>query len=432
MADEKITISWDDLQSRKVDNRLREQQAVARNREYAQMKEDALPVATAPAKPGIWTNSIFQMAVFGLVGGLLAWLAGAVVVAPLMTHLGAALDYRPGDRVESDGMLADIRQLEDARAIGKLSDEQAQGAIAEVRRAGRRNPYFQLATATELTEAQRQARARDIEAANHHALFVIDVVSFGICGMMLAMCLTAAEPLTQRKTTATVRCGAAGALLGLVGGAAAALLAQRVETFAGPGAQADRGWLSQLAIGSAEWGLMGLFLGLAPGLILRNGRKLLIGVCGGLLGGVIGGALFAPVLALTHQPQIARGLALLAIGVVAGLATGYLENAAKGGWLKVATGIIAGKQFILYRNPTYIGSAPDCQIYLFKDPKVGKRHAAIHLLPTGIEIENLPLGAPTIVNDREVGRARIKNGDRITIGSTCFHFLEKRPAAGKK
>ncbi|MDB5298391.1 MAG: hypothetical protein JWO87_54 [Phycisphaerales bacterium] len=423
MPDDKILISWDDLNSRKVEARLREQQAVARNREYAQLKEDALPVATAPAKPSIWSSSIFYMSVFGLIGGLLAWSAGAVAVAPLTSYLGAALDYRPNDRAESEALLADIRQIEAARVVGQLTDEQAQGSADEVRRAGRRNPYFRIATDVNLSEAQRQARRETVEAGARHARFVIDVVSYGVCGMMLALCLTAAEPLTQRKFAAATRSGAAGALLGLIGGAAAALLAGRVSS-AGNG---SAGWTRQLFVDSVEWGAMGLFLGLAPGLILRNGRKLLIGVAGGLIGGLIGGALFAPVQALAHQPQIARGFALVAIGVVAGLATGYIENAAKSGWLKVATGIIAGKQFILYRNPTYIGSAPDCQIYLFKDPQVGKRHAAIHLLPTGIEIENLPLGTATIVNDRPVARARIKNGDQIRIGGTCFHFQEKRP-----
>ncbi|MDB5292602.1 MAG: hypothetical protein JWL69_3843 [Phycisphaerales bacterium] len=427
MPDEKIRISWDDLNSRKVETRLREQQAVARNREYAQLKEDALPVATAPAKPAIWSNAIFCITLFGLIGGLLAWSAGALAAGPLTSHLGAALDYRPGDRAESEAMLADIRKIEAARVTGRYSDEQAQGAVDEVRRAGRRNPYFRIADDAKLTDAQRQVRLSAVEANERHARFVIDVVSFGVCGMMLALCLTAAEPLTQHKFAAAARYGAAGALLGLAGGAAAALLAQRVSGPDGSIAGQQTAWTHRLLIDAVEWGAMGLFLGLAPGLILRNSRKLLIGVAGGLIGGLIGGALFAPVQAMTDQPQVARGLALIAIGVVAGLATGYLENAAKSGWLKVATGIIAGKQFILYRNPTYIGSAPDCQIYLFKDPQVGKRHAAIHLLPSGIEIENLPLGTATIVNDRPVARARIKNGDQIKIGNTCFHFQEKRP-----
>ena len=35
-----------------------------------------------------------------------------------------------------------------------------------------------------------------------------------------------------------------------------------------------------------------------------------------------------------------------------------IENVIKSGWFKVEEGVIAGKQFVLYRNPTYIGSSP--------------------------------------------------------------------------
>ena len=174
--------------------------------------------------------------------------------------------------------------------------------------------------------------------------------------------------------------------------------------------------------------MLGLFLGLGSGLVMRNLRKLGVGMVGGLLGGMIGGALFNPVLTLAQNESISRLIALVAIGILAGLATGLLENVVKSGWLKVTSGIIAGKQFILYRNPTYIGSSPDCQIYLFKDAQVGKRHAAIHLLPTGIEIENLPLGSATRVNGTPVKRAKLRNGDTIQIGSTSFRFQEKRPS----
>ena len=97
-------------------------------------------------------------------------------------------------------------------------------------------------------------------------------------------------------------------------------------------------------------------------------------------------------------------VAMLAIGLFAGLATGMIENVAKTGWVKVVAGLIAGKQFILYRNPTFLGSGPDCQIYLFKDPQVGRRHAAIHIIPGGFELEDLPLGEPTYVNGKPVNR----------------------------
>src|SRR5207249_2029934 len=80
---------------------------------------------------------------------------------------------------------------------------------------------------------------------------------------------------------------------------------------------------------------------------------------------------------------------------------------------------------------TYIGSSPDCEIYLFKDRQVGPRHAALHLVPGGFELEDLPLGQSTLVNGKPVTRVRLRHGDRISIGCTSFLFQEKRPETNR-
>ncbi|MDQ3439084.1 MAG: FHA domain-containing protein, partial [Planctomycetota bacterium] len=160
--------------------------------------------------------------------------------------------------------------------------------------------------------------------------------------------------------------------------------------------------------------------------VLLNRKKLLIGMLGGLVGEIAGGVLFDSIARVTENNQhLSRLVAIVAIGLVTGVATGLIENAVKSGWFKVTAGLIAGKQFVLYRNPTYIGSSPQCHIYLFKDPQVGRRHAAVHVVPGGFEIEDLPLGAKTIVNGKPVTRARLRNGDRVSIGATSFNFQEK-------
>jgi pSer/pThr/pTyr-binding forkhead associated (FHA) protein len=97
--------------------------------------------------------------------------------------------------------------------------------------------------------------------------------------------------------------------------------------------------------------------------------------------------------------------------------------------LKVTAGLITGKQFVLYRNPTYIGSSLSCNIYLFKDPHVGPRHAAIHVNKSGFEIEDLPLGCKTLVNGKAVMRHRLRDGDEIRISNTQFIFHTRKPAA---
>src|SRR5690349_13710460 len=101
---EKITVSWDDLTSRKVDTRLKEQEALARNRAYAQLDADSVtPQPSAKASRGsIFYNSVVYMALFGLVGGLLAW------------GLGQVLQFKPSQQDEARVLL---KEIEDVRTI---------------------------------------------------------------------------------------------------------------------------------------------------------------------------------------------------------------------------------------------------------------------------------------------------------------------------
>ena len=93
---EKISVSWDDLSSRKVDTRLKEQEALARNRAYAQLDADAVtPQPSARSTSGnIFYNSAVYMALFGLVGGLLAWGVGQVLVYRSSQHADAIITVR--------------------------------------------------------------------------------------------------------------------------------------------------------------------------------------------------------------------------------------------------------------------------------------------------------------------------------------------------
>jgi pSer/pThr/pTyr-binding forkhead associated (FHA) protein len=87
--------------------------------------------------------------------------------------------------------------------------------------------------------------------------------------------------------------------------------------------------------------------------------------------------------------------------------------------------LIAGKQFILYKDATYIGSSPQCEIYLFKDPTISPRHAALHRRGNGFDLEDLGSASKTFVNGAPVARTRLKRGDQIQIGSTVLLFQER-------
>jgi pSer/pThr/pTyr-binding forkhead associated (FHA) protein len=105
---------------------------------------------------------------------------------------------------------------------------------------------------------------------------------------------------------------------------------------------------------------------------------------------------------------------------------GVVEEMLKDAWLRVEQGALAGKQFVLYKNPTVIGSSPKCEIYLFKDPGIEPRHAAIHVVQNRREIEDLSSPQGTFLNNQSIVRHRLQDGDRIRVGKTVFHYLEKR------
>ena len=407
---EKITISWDDLGSRRVNQRLKEQDALARQRQsQKELEEYEAMAAETSHRPSIWYNTIFSMAIFGLIGGLLAWGGGE-----------ALLRFRPDDRVEAAQLLSAQQEIIKGFEKGAYSAATAEASLKDIQHLGRNNAYFVIATDGRLDDAEKERRRQLVIERDEQREFIANVLSYGVIGLLLAMCLSMAEPIIDRNIPGMVITGSIGATLGLFGGIAVSLfvdpLYRSIESWAG----------NQIVARAVSYGVLGIFLAAAPGVVMKNVKKLSIGLAGGLVGGLLGGAVFDPIFSLTDNTQISKGIALVAIGVVAGSLTGYIENAAKTGWLRVASGLIAGKQFIIYRNPTFIGSSPECQVYLFKDRDVGRRHSAIHIIPGGFEIEDLPLGQDTFVNGKPVKRQRLRHGDQVRIGATTLIFQEKQ------
>lgn len=475
---EKIVVSYDELNTRKVEARLKEQDALTRNRVYAAMDEKAVGTADPAAAGrlvGLWRNTIFALALFGLIGGLLAWGCGTLLefkgdLAANTTERivgmkrlmeiadegklsyddtrraldGAISDGRENNphfavafiRTDAEFRRKSLDRITVLRQTKVMPEEEARRREEQELAIGRlENPDFAVMTDGSLGDAAKQKKLADMatqrEQEGHQILarestraLIGNVLAYGVRGVILGVLLAIAVPLTENNIPATIVNGSVGAALGLLGGVAAAYVTSRIQsTVANEAPDSAKQFLATVA----TWGVLGIFLTLAPGIVMRNPKKLIIGLMGGLIGGLIGGVLIEPIKNWRPEsPRLAELVAMIAIGLLAGLATGLIEDAAKSGWLKVVQGLIAGKQFILYRNPTFIGGGPDCQIYLFKDPKVGKRHAAIHIVAGGFEIEDLPLGSETFVNGKSTQRQRLKNGDRIQIGSTQLVFMEKK------
>ena len=408
----KLTITWSEINSPEVDEKLKDRETITRTRDHYENPSEPVIGANVRSRSSIWYNTIFYMAFFGTLGGILGW------------GFGELMHFRPNARREARELLGAYQQIR-LLAEQPAMRQRAELSLEELRRTGQDNPYFAVLVDESLTEQQKREQLRTVEAHDAWKDFIANLLFFGISGLMIATCLGIAEPVVDHNIHGAVTNGALAAAVGLSGGIIVSILFDPLHAAiaGGVGPQVDS--IRETIASAITWGLLGLFLAATPGLILRNPRKLLIGMAGGLVGGIIGGLLFEPVAQLLASKHLSRLIAIVSIGLVAGVATGLLENATKTGWFKVVEGLIAGKQFVLYRNPTYIGSSPQSHIYLFKDPLVGRRHAAVHIIPGGYEIENLPLGQPTLVNDKPIGRARLHSGDRVSVGRTTFLFQEK-------
>lgn len=173
------------------------------------------------------------------------------------------------------------------------------------------------------------------------------------------------------------------------------------------------------------WAIMGLGIGVACGLIKPEKKRMLFCALGGLGGGFIGGFLFNYICDIIPNDIVARGVAIVIMGLLIGLGVGLLEQFAKQAWLKVIRGEFEGKEYLVFAGTTSIGNNGKNTIVLFKDKLVGPHHCDIKL--EGSKYVLVDCGTPmgTVVNGNKTTRHILRNGDAIAIGNSVLVFNTK-------
>jgi len=179
------------------------------------------------------------------------------------------------------------------------------------------------------------------------------------------------------------------------------------------------------------WTVLGMTIGLGPGIALKAKKLTRNGFLGGMIGGAIGGMLFDPISyfisggASGGRATLSRVIGFGILGATTGLMIGLVEMITKDSWLLMTEGPLKGKQFIIYRDPTIIGSSPKSEIYLFRDPAIEAAHASIRTIRDAYEIEDMNTAGGTWVNGQRIKRKRLMSGDDIRIGGARFIYSEK-------
>lgn len=268
---------------------------------------------------------------------------------------------------------------------------------------------------------------------------------FPVVASSIGLFLGAAEGLICRNPLRAVRCGAVGLGVGFVGGLVALVPTGMVFSITSeaalslwdeqPGEEMPGGLaLLVLIMGrGAAWSIAAIPAGIGQGLALRERKVILNGLVGAVLGGLVGGLLFDPIsLVLTTsdgQATYSRAVGFGAIGLFVGLFVGLVEGWTKTAWLLMQQGPLAGKQFILFRDSTVLGSSPKADVYLFKDDAIEPRHAVITNRAGRFEIEDCQTPDGTYVNGIPISRQVLSDGDQIVLGKTVLEFSMREAKA---
>ena len=174
------------------------------------------------------------------------------------------------------------------------------------------------------------------------------------------------------------------------------------------------------------WLLVGVAAGLTVGVASRSLKRTGLCVGGGAVGGFLGGFIFDFMPAGSDWSGQLLGITLT--GLFVGLAMALLEQAARTQWIEIIAGGMAGKQFILYKSDITIGSSPQSDITLIKDPTISPIHAKVYAQGGRSYLESVDPSRPCSVGGRVETRIALEDLMDVTIGGTIIRFREK---AGK-
>ena len=281
----------------------------------------------------------------------------------------------------------------------------------------------------------------DGESVNIAAALIFPVVAAAV-GLFLG----AAEGIMCRNLPRAITSGVVGLGVGFGGGLLAliptsiffALMSSFAYAFwknPAPDRMPDGMALFILMIGRAgAWAIAAIPAGLGQGVATRERKVIFNGLIGALLGGMIGGFLFDPIslLLVTDDGQAAysRAVGFTVIGIAVGLFIGLVEGWTKTAWLLMRKGPLAGKQFILFKDTTVLGSSPKAEVYLFKDDAIEPKHAIIYNRGGRFEIEDCNTPDGTYVNGVALkGRRYLQAGDQVVMGKTVLEFALKEVSA---
>jgi len=243
----------------------------------------------------------------------------------------------------------------------------------------------------------------------------------------LCVAFGVAESVVERSLSKALQRAALAFPLGIIFGFILLVVADVIFAI-GLSVSAEAGVTSERSpafwiVRAIAWAAFGVAGGAVYGIVGLSGKKAGYGILGGVIGAALGGVLFDPIAMATHGGAASRAIGFALTGMATGIGIGLIESALKDRWLYVTAGPLAGKQFILYKPTTVIGSQQQCDIYLFKDSTVLPRHAVLENRGSRLQITAF---GPVYVSGVPVQKQVLQSGSTLQIGRYGFRYQEKQ------
>lgn len=272
----------------------------------------------------------------------------------------------------------------------------------------------------------------DIDATTEGAIRVEMGIWTMLIGIGIASVLAAWPSITARATEQAVRRAMLGALIGAVTGFVAGYCAQWLYSEMLKDVFDSTDWDIENRIRTkglqarvVGWGLMGAILGVGTGWIFGP-KRMINGLIGGGVGGAIGGFIFQKVAESATTSTGPQFVGIMSTGIAIGLLVGVADQLTRQFWLQGVTGPLRGREVILFKQRTTVGSGANCDLVIANDPAVAPHHASIVIVGQTLHLQ---VGAPTMVNGVEVrGTTVLTAGQTIAMGRSSFVVAQRTGA----
>jgi len=244
-------------------------------------------------------------------------------------------------------------------------------------------------------------------------------------GAVMGVFFGSAEGITSRIKSRIPNGMLVGALVGLIGGALGFLVGQAALWLIGElfiRSFSNFQWVVLPVSRAIGWAVLGIFVGAVEGIRAVSPKKILVGILGGFVGGLAGGFALEYSRLLIPQLALSRLIGLVILGLAIGLFYGLIEQGMAFGIIRILTGELKGKEFLLNQGRMRIGKSKRNEVALPTYADLADHQVQIKIVKGDVVLTNLEPKLPMLVNEQKVQEQRLKLGDVIKIGSAKIFF----------